>query len=165
MCRGTFSNGTRSWLLYNICFFTIIYAKCGFIYIKIAFGDKNGDPNSIWNPKKCVVLSWASFWMKLSIAPARVGLGITSYLSIKTLANSFQDGMPRVAYLKVIAYTMFSFDFRHHMIWFIMLRFLYVKIVGIGHLDDRMWYIHLCRFPWIHNGTIPFAQSWSESKM
>ena len=54
-----------------------------------------------WNPKKCVVLSWASFWMKLSIAPARVGLGITSYLSIKTLANSFQDGMPRVAYLKV----------------------------------------------------------------
>ena len=53
------------------------------------------------NPKKCVVLSWASFWMKLSIAPARVGLGITTYLSIKTLANSFQDGMPRVAYLKV----------------------------------------------------------------
>ena len=43
----------------------------------------------------CVLLSWASFWIKLSVAPARVALGITTYLSIKTLAFTFQNGMPR----------------------------------------------------------------------
>ena len=35
----------------------------------------------------CVFLSWASFWIKLSIAPARVALGITTYLSIKTMGK------------------------------------------------------------------------------
>ena len=104
MRRGSIFNGTRSWLLYNVCFLALIHAK------RVWFADSDSKllnenfKNSLkefWNPKKCVVLSWASFWMKLSIAPARVGLGITTYLSIKTLANSFQDGMPRVAYLKV----------------------------------------------------------------
>ena len=145
-----------------------------------------------WNPKKCVVLSWASFWMKLSIAPARVGLGITSYLSIKTLANSFQDGMPRVAYLKVsfsiifsgrlclgravpknklfktltnflniLLYSLFTRPLISAVLWLN----LTVRILGFGHLDDWLWYIHLRCFPWIHNGAIPLEKEYAHSKM
>ena len=35
----------------------------------------------------CVVMSWAGFWIKLSVPPARVGLCITTYLSLKTLGQ------------------------------------------------------------------------------
>ena len=65
----------------------------------------------------CVILSWAGFWIKITVSPARynflycispiseltfrVALGVTCYLSVKTLAYSFQTGMPRVSYVKV----------------------------------------------------------------
>ena len=32
-------------------------------------------------------MSWAGFWIKLANAPARVGLCVTTYLSIKTLGQ------------------------------------------------------------------------------
>ena len=35
----------------------------------------------------CVIMSWAGFWIKLSNAPARVALCVTTYLSIKTLGQ------------------------------------------------------------------------------
>ena len=35
----------------------------------------------------CVVMSWAGFWIKLTVPPARVGLCITTYLSLKTLGQ------------------------------------------------------------------------------
>jgi len=65
------------------------------------------------------------FWIKLTIAPARVALGITTFLAvkvssdsevpnipahilntiqtfIKTLGQSFSRGMPKVSYVKMI---------------------------------------------------------------
>jgi len=156
MRRGSIFNGTRSWLLYNVCFPAIIYAKKGWI----GHFEFEISLNLISNPKKkCVVLSWASFWMKLSIAPARVGLGITTYLSIKTLANSFQDGMPRVAYLKVnYMYSWVRISENHFFLGFHVL-------LGLRHLDDRVWHIHLHRFSWIYNSAIPATQKSTQPQM
>ena len=169
MRRRSFFNGTWSWLLYYLCFLAFIHAKRVSRFED--FGRKMWGPRfyeKCRNPKKCVVLSWASFWMKLSIAPARVGLGITTYLSIKTLANSFQDGMPRVAYLKVSCLwpPIFAISFPT---WFLTAHFWssfltthfphwLVVFLGVGHLDDWIWHIHLCRFSWIYNGTIPLTE-------
>ena len=50
----------------------------------------------------CVFLSWMGFWIKLTVAPARVALGITSFLAVKTLGQAFSKGMPKVSYVKMI---------------------------------------------------------------
>ena len=31
----------------------------------------------------CVMISWMGFWIKLTVAPARVALGITTFLAVK----------------------------------------------------------------------------------
>ena len=49
----------------------------------------------------CVIISWSGFWINVSNAPARVGLGITTFLSIKSLSQSFSVGMPKASYIKV----------------------------------------------------------------
>ena len=50
----------------------------------------------------CVVVSWASFWVKLDIAPARVTLGIATFLTLATQQNAIIGGLPRVSYVKAI---------------------------------------------------------------
>ena len=49
----------------------------------------------------CVFVSWMSFWIKLESAPARVGLGITTLLSIVTMYFNIQKLFPDVSYVKV----------------------------------------------------------------
>lgn len=36
----------------------------------------------------CVLISWMGFWIKLTIAPARVALGITTFLAVKVSSDS-----------------------------------------------------------------------------
>ena len=173
MRRRSFFNGTWSWLLYYLCFLAFIHAKRVSRFED--FGRKMWGPRfyeKCRNPKKCVVLSWASFWMKLSIAPARVGLGITTYLSIKTLANSFQDGMPRVAYLKVSCFVTAHFrpfisesEIFWHDFWRLIFPRWLVVFLGVGYLDDWMWHIHLCGFSWIYNGAIPLTEKYTKPEM
>ena len=49
----------------------------------------------------CVLMSWAGFWIKLTNAPARVALTLTTYLSVQTLRQAFILSIPKVPYLKL----------------------------------------------------------------
>ena len=68
------------------------------------------------------------FWIKLTVAPARVALGITTFLAvkvrasfntvvdfhkalIKTLGQTFSRGMPKVSYVKMIDIWMIGPEF------------------------------------------------------
>ena len=46
-------------------------------------------------------MSWAGFWIKLTNAPARVALTLTTYLSVQTLRQAFILSIPKVPYLKL----------------------------------------------------------------
>jgi len=50
----------------------------------------------------CVVIASTSFWVQLDIAPARVALGITSFLTMVALMQFMNEGMPRVSYTKAL---------------------------------------------------------------
>ncbi|XP_077983267.1 glycine receptor subunit alpha-2-like [Glandiceps talaboti] len=49
-----------------------------------------------------VVLSWVSFWISADAAPARVGLGITTVLTMTTQSSGILSSLPRVSYIKAI---------------------------------------------------------------
>ncbi|XP_020903215.1 glycine receptor subunit alpha-1 isoform X2 [Exaiptasia diaphana] len=49
-----------------------------------------------------VALSWLSFWISKDAVPARIGLGITTVLTIVTLMGSFRAQVPKVSYIKAI---------------------------------------------------------------
>jgi len=51
-----------------------------------------------------VFLSWVGFWIDYRSTPARVALGITTVLTITTLANSIRATLPPVSYSKSIDY-------------------------------------------------------------
>ncbi len=51
-----------------------------------------------------VMLSWVGFWIDYRSTPARVALGITTVLTITTLANSIRATLPPVSYSKSIDY-------------------------------------------------------------
>lgn len=51
-----------------------------------------------------VILSWVGFWIDYRSTPARVALGITTVLTITTLANSIRSTLPPVSYSKSIDY-------------------------------------------------------------
>ena len=50
----------------------------------------------------CVMISWTGFWINISNPPARVALGVTTFLAIKSLSHSFSHGVPKASYIKVI---------------------------------------------------------------
>lgn len=76
-----------------------------------------------------VVLSWVSFWLDRTAAPARVSLGITTVLTMVTFIWSTNASLPKISYVKgidvylvccfimtfasVIEYGMVSFVHRH----------------------------------------------------
>ena len=65
----------------------------------------------------CVFISWMGFWIKLTVAPARVALGITSFLAVKTLGQAFSRGMPKVSYVKMIDVWMIGLvSFKKHVV-------------------------------------------------
>jgi hypothetical protein len=49
-----------------------------------------------------VVLSWVSFWLHRDASPARVGLGITTVLTMTTILSSSNASLPKISYLKSI---------------------------------------------------------------
>lgn len=49
-----------------------------------------------------VVISWTSFWLEISAAPARVTLGVTTMLTLVTSSRSIRDRLPKVSYVKSI---------------------------------------------------------------
>ncbi len=44
-----------------------------------------------------VILSWVSFWINMDAAPARVGLGITTVLTMTTQSSGSRASLPKVA--------------------------------------------------------------------
>ena len=49
-----------------------------------------------------VVMSWVSFWLNRGAAPARVGLGVTTVLTMTTLMASVNAALPKISYMKSI---------------------------------------------------------------
>nr|XP_020651483.1 glycine receptor subunit alpha-4 [Pogona vitticeps] len=49
-----------------------------------------------------VILSWVSFWINMDAAPARVGLGITTVLTMTTQSAGSRASLPKVSYVKAI---------------------------------------------------------------
>jgi len=49
-----------------------------------------------------VSISWVSFWLDPTAVPARVTLGLTTLLTLTTLANGIRQGLPPVSYVKAI---------------------------------------------------------------
>ena len=49
-----------------------------------------------------VIISWFSFWISPDSPPARVGLGITTVLTMITISNSARAPLPKVSYTKAI---------------------------------------------------------------
>lgn len=46
-----------------------------------------------------VIISWGSFWVEITAAPARVTLCVTTLLTMVTTAKSARDKLPPVTYL------------------------------------------------------------------
>ncbi|XP_072913767.1 glycine receptor, alpha 4a isoform X3 [Hemitrygon akajei] len=49
-----------------------------------------------------VILSWVSFWINMDAVPARVGLGITTVLTMTTQSSGSRASLPKVSYVKAI---------------------------------------------------------------
>merc|ERR1719242_1359018 len=47
-----------------------------------------------------VVISWVSFWLNRGATPARVGLGVTTVLTMTTLMASTNAALPKISYVK-----------------------------------------------------------------
>uniref|UniRef100_A0A7E4VX42 Gamma-aminobutyric acid receptor subunit beta n=1 Tax=Panagrellus redivivus TaxID=6233 RepID=A0A7E4VX42_PANRE len=47
-----------------------------------------------------VTISWVSFWLNREASPARVGLGVTTVLTITTVITTTNNSMPKVSYVK-----------------------------------------------------------------
>ena len=45
-----------------------------------------------------------SFWLDPTAVPARVTLGLTTLLTLTTLANGIRQGLPPVSYVKVMMF-------------------------------------------------------------
>lgn len=75
-------------------------------------------------PCVCIVaLSWVSFWIDPDAIPARVGLSITTVLTICYMLGSVNSKLPRVSYLKAIDYfLLMSFGF----IFFTLVEYVFV---------------------------------------
>ena len=93
-------------------------------------------------PCVCIVaLSWVSFWIDPEAIPARVGLSITTVLTISYMLGSVNSNLPRVSYLKAIDYfLLMSFGF----IFFTLVEYVFVlrysrrmKYVGSFVPGDR----------------------------
>ena len=53
-------------------------------------------------------MSWVSFWLNRGAAPARVGLGVTTVLTMTTLINSVNAALPKISYMKSIDIYLFA---------------------------------------------------------
>ncbi|XP_013791367.2 glutamate-gated chloride channel-like [Limulus polyphemus] len=49
-----------------------------------------------------VMISWVSFWLNVDAVPARVTLGVTTLLTLTTVAGGIRTNLPPVSYVKAI---------------------------------------------------------------
>lgn len=49
-----------------------------------------------------VMISWVSFWLNVDATPARVTLGVTTLLTMTTVASGVRTQLPPVSYIKAI---------------------------------------------------------------
>lgn len=49
-----------------------------------------------------VMISWVSFWLNVDASPARVTLGVTTLLTLTTVASAVRTQLPPVSYVKAI---------------------------------------------------------------
>ncbi|MCL4151404.1 UNVERIFIED_CONTAM: hypothetical protein GTU68_066211 [Idotea baltica] len=49
-----------------------------------------------------VAISWVSFWLDPTAIPGRVTLGVTTLLTLTTLAAGIRQTLPPVSYVKVL---------------------------------------------------------------
>ena len=57
----------------------------------------------VYIPSSLIVgMSWVSFWLNRGAAPARVGLGVTTVLTMTTLMGSVNAALPKISYMKSI---------------------------------------------------------------
>ncbi|XP_061403798.1 glycine receptor subunit alpha-4-like [Lethenteron reissneri] len=49
-----------------------------------------------------VIISWVSFWINMDVAPARVGLGITTVLTMTTQSTGSRSSMPKLSYINAM---------------------------------------------------------------
>ena len=77
-----------------------------------------------------VVMSWVSFWLNRGAAPARVGLGVTTVLTMTTLINSVTAALPKISYMKSIDIYLF--------VCFFMVFGAMVEYACVGYTDKRI---------------------------
>ena len=77
-----------------------------------------------------VVMSWVSFWLNRGAAPARVGLGVTTVLTMTTLINSVNAALPKISYMKSIDIYMF--------VCFFMVFGALIEYACVGYTDKRI---------------------------
>ena len=77
-----------------------------------------------------VVMSWVSFWLNRGAAPARVGLGVTTVLTMTTLINSVNAALPKISYMKSIDIYLF--------VCFFMVFGALIEYACVGYLDKRI---------------------------
>merc|ERR1719410_42101 len=77
-----------------------------------------------------VVMSWVSFWLNRGAAPARVGLGVTTVLTMTTLINSVNAALPKISYMKSIDIYLFA--------CFFMVFAAMVEYACVGYTDKRI---------------------------
>ena len=77
-----------------------------------------------------VVMSWVSFWLNRGAAPARVGLGVTTVLTMTTLINSVNAALPKISYMKSIDIYLF--------VCFFMVFGAMVEYACVGYTDKRI---------------------------
>ena len=73
-----------------------------------------------------VMVSWLTFYVKVEMAPARVGLGVTTLLTIVSINYSLNRGFPPVSYPKAVDVWNFICFF------FIFLTLLEYVIAAVG---------------------------------
>merc|ERR1719422_262404 len=84
-----------------------------------------------------VVMSWVSFWLNRGAAPARVGLGVTTVLTMTTLINSVNAALPKISYMKSIDIYLF--------VCFFMVFGALIEYACVGYTDKRIQ-LHRNRF-------------------
>lgn len=105
-----------------------------------------------------VILSWISFWINMDAAPARVGLGITTVLTMTTQSSGSRASLPKVSgttgeycipeqrrlhHLSSLAETWGAYSVSHHTytycLWYCFRKLLSgPQFLGSWHLIQRI---------------------------
>ena len=93
-----------------------------------------------------VVISWVSFWLNRGATPARVGLGVTTVLTMTTLMASTNAALPKISYVKSIdVYLGFCFFMvfasllgKHHLTLF-SYQIIFILLNWCYSDNDKSW--------------------------